>query len=178
MAKNDISNGFTLIELLVVLAVIIIITGVVVFNIGAERQNSALFRSAQNLSLNLRRAQNYSFSSKVFRNEGVPCGWGVHFNGINSTNYIIFADLAVNQNCSDRDFIRAANGSEDFETVNFETGITVNSLSGNLSDIVFTPPYSKVTFTPAQLLASIALINKNSLTRAININKTGFISSP
>ena len=44
MPKNKIpggysTTGFTLIEMLVVLAIIVIITGVVVFNIGAERQN-------------------------------------------------------------------------------------------------------------------------------------------
>ena len=172
------SKGFTLIELLVVLAIIIIITGVVIFNINSERQNSALFRSAQNLSLNLRRSQNYAFSSKTFRNGGVPCGWGVHFNGVNSLSYIIFADLATSQNCSDRDFIRATDGSEDFETVNFETGITISSLSGSLTDVVFTPPDPTVNFTPAQISVSITLINKNSLTRLITINKTGIISSP
>ncbi|KKT17211.1 MAG: hypothetical protein UV98_C0015G0011, partial [Parcubacteria group bacterium GW2011_GWB1_43_6] len=39
--------GFTIIELLIVIAIIGIITGIIVFNIGAERQNSALLRSAQ-----------------------------------------------------------------------------------------------------------------------------------
>ena len=172
------NNGFTLIELLVVLAIIIIITGIVIFNINTERQNSALFKSVQNLSLNLRRVQNYAFSSKTFGNTGVPCGWGVHFNGVNSVSYIIFADLAVNQNCSDRDFIRAANGSEDFEIINLESGIKVSVLSGGLTDIVLTPPEPKVNFTLDQSSASITLINKNSLTRLISINKTGFISSP
>lgn len=172
------NNGFTLIEIMVVLAIIVIIIGVVIFNISTEKQSSALFRSVQNLSLNLRKVQNYALTSKTFRNTGVPCGWGIHFNGVNSTNYIIFADLALNQNCSDRDFIRAANGSEDFETINLEAGVTVNALSGGLSDIVLTPPEPKVNFTPDQTSASITLINKNLLTRLININKTGFISSP
>ena len=172
------NKGFTLIEILVVLAIIVVITGVVIFNIGSERQNSALLRSAQKLSLDLRRAQSFALSSKVFKTSGVPCGWGAHFNGVGSDNYIIFADLAVNQNCSDRDFIRAASGSEDFETINLESGIIVDSLSGGLSDIVFTPPDPTVTFTPAQISASVTLINKNSATRAITINKTGFISSP
>ena len=171
------NKGFTLIEILVVLAIIVVITGVVIFNIGSERQNSALLRSAQKLSLDLRRAQSFALSSKVFKTSGVPCGWGAHFNGVGSDNYIIFADLAVNQNCSDRDFIRAASGSEDFETINLESGIIVDSLSGGLSDIVFTPPDPTVTFTPAQISASVTLINKNSATRAITINKTGFISS-
>lgn len=172
------NSGFTLIEMLVVLAIIVIITGIVIFNTSLERQNSALLRSAQKLSLDLRRAQSFALSSKVFKTSGVPCGWGAHFNGIGSDNYIIFADLAVNQNCSDRDFIRAANGSEDFETINLESGITVSGLSGGLSDIVFTPPDPIVTFTPAQTSVGITLINKNSATRVITINKTGFISSP
>ncbi|MEK7087480.1 MAG: prepilin-type N-terminal cleavage/methylation domain-containing protein, partial [Patescibacteria group bacterium] len=167
------SRGFTLIELLVVLAIIIIVTGVVSFNINSERQNSALFRSAQNLSLNLRQSQNYALSSKIFGSGGVPCGWGIHFNGVDSTSYIIFADLALSQDCSDRDFVRAASGSEDFETVNFESGIKISVLSNNLSDVVFTTPDPIVTFTPVQSLSSITLINKNFVTRVININKTG-----
>ncbi len=177
MNKDNI-KGFTIIELLVVLAIIIIITGIVIFNIGSERQNSALLRSAQKLSLDLRRAQSFAFSSKTYRTIGVPCGWGLHFNGVNSTSYIIFADLASFTNCSDRDFIRASNGSEDFETANLESGISINSLSGNLSDVVFTPPDPVVVFTPGQISVSIILINKDGATRTININKTGFISSP
>lgn len=171
-------KGFTLIEMLVVLAIIVIITGIVVFNIGTERQNSALLRSAQKLSQDLRRAQSFTLSSKVFKTSGVPCGWGAHFNGIGSSSYVIFADLAVNQNCSDRDFIRAANGSEDFETVNLESGITVSSLSGGLSDIIFTPPDLVTTFTPNQASVNIVLINQNSIIRAVTTNKNGFISSP
>lgn len=172
------SKGFTLIEILVVLATIIIITGIVIFNIGNERQNSALLRSAQKLSLDLRRAQSFALSSKTYKTSGVPCGWGIHFSGVGSTNYIIFADLASAVNCSDRDFIRAGNGSEDFETANLESGISINSLSGNLSDVVFTPPDPTVNFTPGQTSANIVLINKNGATRTINVNKTGFISSP
>lgn len=172
------NRGFTLIEMLVVLAIIILLTGIVVFNVSTERQNSALLRSAQNLSLNLRRAQTYALTVKQFKTYGVPCGWGVHFNGADSTSYVIFADLALAADCSDRDFVRAVNGSEDFETVNLETGVTVSSLSNNLSDVVFSPPEPSVTFTPNQTVAIVTLINKNSSTRAININKTGFISSP
>ena len=171
-------GGFTLIEILVVLTIIIIITGIVIFNVGTERQNSVLLRSAQKLSLDLRRVQSFALSSKTYNTSGVPGGWGVHFSGAGSTSYIIFADLASSASCSDRDFVRAGNGSEDFETANLESGISINSLSGNLSDIVFTPPDPVVNFTPGQTSASIVLINKDGATRAININKTGFISSP
>ena len=172
------SNGFTIIELMVVTAIIVIISAIVIFNVGSQRQNSALLRSAQKLSLDLRRAQSFALSSKNYKTTGVPCGWGLHFNGIGSTNYVIFADLASLTNCSDRDFIRANNSSEDFETTNLESGISINSLSGNLSDVVFTPPDPIVNFTPGQTSAIIILINNDGATRTININKTGFISSP
>lgn len=173
-------TGFTLIEILVVLAIVIIITGIVISNIGLQRQNLALLHSAQKLSLDFRRAQNYAISSKIFRTSGVPCGWGMHFSGISSTStsYIIFADLAPSVDCSDRDFLRASNGSEDFETINLEPGIKINSTSGGLTDVVFTPPEPTVKFTSDQIEASITLINRNSATSIVTINKNGFISSP
>ena len=171
-------GGFTLIELLVVVSIIVVISAIVIFNVGSERQNSALFRSSQKLSLDLRRVQSFALSAKAYKTSGVPCGWGVHFNGLGSTDYIIFADMAAAIDCSNRDFIRAAGGSEDFETINFDAGINISSLSNNLSDVVFTPPDPTVNLTPDQTSASIILINKNGATRLISINKTGFISSP
>ena len=175
------NKGFTLIEITVVLSIIIIITGIVIFNVSLERQNSALLHSAQKLSLDLRRAQTYTLSSQTFKTQGVPCGWGIHFNGVGSASYVIFADLApATQDCLilNRDYVRATDGSEDFENINLDDGITTNSLSNGLSDIVFTPPQPTVTFTPDQETATITLINKNFATRAISINKFGFISSP
>jgi len=179
MNKNrNIDCGFTLVEILVVLAIIVMITAVVIFNIARQRQDSALLRSAQTLSLNLRQAESFALSSKVFKTQGVPCGWGIHFSGINSTSYIIFADLALNQNCSDRDFIRNPNGSEDFATVNFDTDISISGLSSGLSDIVFSPPAPKVNFRPDQTTAGITLVNKNLFVKTVTVNKVGLISSP
>jgi len=167
--SRNIESGFTLIEMLAVLAIITVITGIVIFNVGTERQNSALLRSAQNLSLNLRRAQAYALSSKKFMTDiDVPWGWGVHFFGAGSTNYVIFADRDNNKIRTD--------SSEDLETVNFENGISLGS--SNINDVVFAPPEPTTVFTPNQTVASVVLINKNSVTRVITINKTGFISSP
>ena len=178
------SEGFTVVEIIVVLAIIGVITSIIIFNIGSERKNSALLRSAQNLSLNLRQVENYALSSKVFKTEGVPCGWGIHFSGTGSTSYIIFADLVVSAaSCSNQDFVRNPDGSEDFEAVNLESGITISGLSNGLSDVIFIPPdpIVKFRFTPddqSQTSASITLTNKDGAPRVININKTGFISSP
>ncbi len=165
---RNINGGFTLVEMIVVLAIIVVITGIVIFNVGTEQQNSALLRSSQKLSLDLRRAQNYALSSKGFKNDvAVPWGWGVHFFGAGSDSYVIFADRNNNQIY---DF------NEDLETVNFEKGVSL--YFSNINDAVFIPPEPTTVFTPNQTVASITLINKNSATRVITINKTGFISSP
>ena len=167
--------GFTIIELLVSLSIIVFLGAIVLFNIGQQRQRAALLHSGQRLTLDLRRTQNFALSAREFQITGVPCGWGIHFNGPNSANYIIFADLAASPDCSDRDFIRAANGSEDYETVNFDAGISINSLSNSLSDIVFTPPDPLVRFTPDQTTAAVVLINRNSATMTATVNKAGLI---
>ena len=172
------NKGFTVVEILAVLSIIGIITGIVIFDVGSQQRNLALLRSAQNLSLNLRRVENFTLSSKTFKTSGVPCGWGIHFNGTDSTSYIIFADKAINMDCSDRDFIRAADGSEDLESINIDPQIAFSSLSGGLSDVIFSPPEPSVVFVPNQTIVTIVLINKSGATKTININKTGFISSP
>lgn len=172
------NKGFTVVEMLVVLSIIGTITGIVIFNVGSQQRNSALLRSAQNLSLNLRRVENFALSSKIFKTSGVPCGWGIHFNGVGSTSYIIFADKAMNVNCSDRDFTRAADGSEDFENIKLDPQITISSLGDGLSDVIFSPPEPSVVFVPNQTTVGIILSNRDFATREVRINKTGFISSP
>lgn len=172
------NRGFTVVEMLVVLSIIGVITGIVVFNVGSQQRNSALLRSAQNLSLNLRRIENFALSSKVFKTSGVPCGWGVHFNGAGSTSYVIFADKAVSVDCFDRDFIRAVDGSEDFENINLDPQIAISNLGGGVSDVVFSPPEPSVVFVPDQAAVDIVLSNRDFATREIRVNKTGFISSP
>lgn len=172
------NRGFTLIEMLAVSAIITVITSIVIFNIGLERQNLALSHSAQKLSLDFRRAQNYAISSRVFKDLGIPCGWGIHFNGIGSASYTIFADLALATDCSDRDFVRASDGSEDFEIISLRPGIMVNAVSNGLTDIVFTPPEPTVKFIPNQVEAGVTLINNKLTTNTVLVNKNGFISSP
>ena len=181
------NKGFTVVEIVVVLGIMAVITGIVLFNVGSEKQNAALFRSAQNLSLNLRKAENNALSSKVFKDSKVPCGWGVHFNGVDSTSYAIFADTTIAQNCFGRNY--KMDSGEELETVNLEAGVKIKSINNNIldiniSDVVFTPPAPLVRFTSfyggqdGSNTINIILVNKNSSTRTIAINKTGFISSP
>ncbi|MDO8743196.1 MAG: type II secretion system protein [Candidatus Azambacteria bacterium] len=177
------NKGFTVVEIVVVLGIMVIITGIALFNAGSEKQDSALFRSAQNLSLNLRKVENNALSSRVFKDR-VPCGWGVHFNWPDLTSYTIFADTAIND-CDgvDRDYKRDAGGSEDLVIVNFEAGIKIDGITNNVADIVFIPPAPSVVFTSSSGqeaidAVQIILSNKKFSTREITINAAGFISSP
>lgn len=174
------NSGFTILEVLVVLGIVSLFTGMTIFSVVSERQSSSLFRSAQNLSLNLRRAQSYALSSKNFKNSGVPCGWGVHFNGQNSLSYIIFADsVPVGSDCQNQDNKRNGDGSEDLETVKFESGIKISSLTDDLSDVVFSPPTPTVVFySSGRPEINIVLVNRDAATRTVTVNTTGFISSP
>lgn len=161
--------GFTLIELIVVLAIVVIMASIIMIDYGANRLKLALLRSAQKLSLDLHRVETYSLTSKEFQASGVPDGWGVHFYGANSTSYTIFADKNPGN-----DNIRDPNGTEDLETLNFETGVKVSSA---VTDVVFIPPDPDVVINnnPALTSVSITLTN-GSLTRTITINKFGAIT--
>lgn len=161
--------GFTLVEMIVTLSIAAIVTALVIGNLGTVRFRLALTRSAQRLSLDLHRAESDSLTSREFKTSGVPAGWGMHFYGAGSTSYTIFADLG-----NPGDNIRAADGSEDLESFNFEPGVTMTS--SNITDIVFIPPDPTIIFTPAVISASIVLSTiDGSLTRTVTINKFGAI---
>ncbi len=162
--------GFTLIEMAVALAVGVIITAVVIGNLGAIRFRLALTRSAQKLSLDLHRVGSDSLTSREFKAAGVPNGWGMHFYGAGSTRYTVFADV-------DGDEIRASNESEDLESFNFEPGVTITS--SNITDVVFVPPDPTIIFTAVPPVTSASIILSTvdgSLTRTITINKFGAIT--
>jgi len=160
--------GFTLIEMIVALAIVVIIMSVIVIDYSTSRFKLALSRSAQKLSLDLHRVETDSLTTREFKSSGVPYGWGIHFYGVDSTNYTIFADLDNNK-------ARAGGGAEDLATFNFESGVKV--LSANITDVVFIPPDPDVIFTPSGPTASIVLTTIKGGTRTITINKFGAITT-
>ena len=163
------SAGFTLIEMIVAFGIALIITSIIIGNLGAVKFRLALTRSAQRMSLDLHRAESDSLTSKEFKTFGVPKSWGVHFYGAGSTKYTIFADL-------DGDNTRAIDSVEDLETFNFEAGVSLTS--STISDVIFIPPDPTVVFNPSVSLASIVLSTiDGSLSRTVTINKFGAITT-
>lgn len=150
-------HGFSGTEFLVVLSLIAIVASFLIYSGARVRREQALLRSAERVAGDVRRAQSYALASREFRSGEVPCGYGMSvFEG--SRTYRLFADRDLeNINCSGRDFVRAADGSEDVETVFLDPGIEIAAVSA--STIVFTPPEPIATITPAASTFSVTLRN-------------------
>ncbi len=90
----SLSKGFTLIELIVVSAIILIITGFIMFQ-QAKFNSATLMRSlTYSVALSIRQAQVYGTSVKEFSGTFAP-GYGVYFptSGASANTYWLFADI-------------------------------------------------------------------------------------
>lgn len=88
------SKGFTLIELIVVSAIILLITGFIMFQ-QAKFNSATLMRSlTYSVALSVRQAQVYGTSVREFSGTFAP-GYGVYFpsSGTSANTYYLFADI-------------------------------------------------------------------------------------
>src|SRR3989344_5355785 len=88
------SRGFTLVELIVVSAIILLITGFVMFQ-QAKFNSATLMRSlTYSVALSMRQAQVYGTSVREFSGAFAP-GYGVYIpaSGGSANTYYLFADI-------------------------------------------------------------------------------------
>lgn len=90
-------NGFTMVEIVVMLAIITAISGAVLVNFSGLNEGGALNRSARELALNIRRAQNSSLAVTEIAAGDPPVktispAVGVELTR-NQSAYFLFADL-------------------------------------------------------------------------------------
>lgn len=169
--KNK-NSGFTLIEMAVVLGIFLLISGLIIFNYSDFHSNVSLENLAQDVALNIRRAQSYATGSKGAGSE-FP-GYGIHFNTDSNfvtqhsggpKSFIFFADLAsspvpsgypiydesnVRKECGYDNLI---GGNECIEDITINSTDIINEICLNGSscvpgtlDIVFTRPDPDPTF--------------------------------
>jgi len=87
-------QGFTLVELIVVSAIILLITGFVMFQ-QAKFNSATLMRSlTYSVALSMRQAQVYGTSVREFSGAFAP-GYGVYIpaSGVSANTYYLFADI-------------------------------------------------------------------------------------
>lgn len=114
-------HGYTSIELVVVASIMIGISGIVLVGFGRLNGTVALNRSARELGVSLRRAQNMSLAVSgvpALANE-VPPAVGVQLTR-GATSYILFGDRVSSQDN------RYTSVSERISTTPFERGVSVH----------------------------------------------------
>lgn len=161
-------KSFTLVELLVATGIILLLAVLILPNYRLGEAQFALQRSSSKLAQDLRRAQEMSMSAKEFA--GAPAtfkgAYGIKFQ-IDSSNYILFADLNNNQ---------FYDSGEEVEIPELEKRVRISNLSpASPLDITFTPPVPTVNINPSAVSAIITLIN-DSQTKNIKVNKAGLIN--
>ncbi len=100
-------RGMTLVELLVVLAIFLIVAGLTIFDYGRFRSTVSLQNLADDISLSIRRAQNYAIGVRSSQSTVFSSGYGIHFSTANPNSsdaragsnktFIIFGDLNANK---------------------------------------------------------------------------------
>lgn len=154
------SAGFSLIEMLVVLAVIMTISGAVVTSSFSGQKRYDLARAYQQMSADLRRAQNLALAGKM--QEGVsPAGYGIHTG---DSGYTLFYNL---------DSSREHQGaSVDLEAISLPTGVILTPVGAS---IYFAPP-DPTTYINGVSAGSLTFTLTNaSYSKTITVYVSGMI---
>lgn len=164
------SNGATFAELLVVMAIIAIFSSIVLLNWRSGEKQYALQRSATKLSQDIRRAEEFSISTKDFMGQVPSGGYGVYFNVSEPSHYILFADI-------NGDAIYNAGSDGIVEDITIEVSVQIYQLSSPSLTITFVPPDPMVKITPVASTAQVILSLKSDQTKikTVTINKLGLV---
>jgi len=164
------NKGFTVIEILVIVAVLSLLTTILLLNIRTGQNQIILFREQTKIIGILSRAKYLAIST--FGREGVPCGYGVHFNKTSGV-FLIFKDLAVDCGASDKKYSGA---SEIYESYQLDPAVMFDGPTS--LDVLFIPPEPLVVITPTQDPATIVVKPIGAENQVfIKINSAGQIST-
>jgi Tfp pilus assembly protein FimT len=141
------NGGYTATELVVVFAIIAFISGMVLISFTGLNENGALNRSAQELALGIRDAQNGALGVRRIASV-TPVAVGVQLNA-DSSIYFLFADDG------DRVYSNPPDSKIGLNKV-FPRGITINSLTGFPSGVATTYSAVHITFVAPE---SVALLS-------------------
>ncbi len=203
-SKDSVSfvTGFTMVEIFVIMIMLITISSILLANFPVFSQRVNLQRSAQNLAISLRKAQNMAFAVRQVSTTPprIPPAFGMHLKkSDDNKSYIIFADFEPRNN-NNNIYDAAANNTcpssaQDkdcvVEKISLQGGITIadmtfssdglNSDSVNELDIAFSVPEARTSLrkegrnNPEGVSAEIILQSTNGSQRKVVISATGQI---
>lgn len=173
--------GITLIEILVVLFILTVVSAIVFIDFRASQRRFALQNAAQQLALDVRKAQAFSLQAKEVGGS-TPARFGIHIDG-DSTSYILFGDI------NDNGLYDASGELVDKPSlppsINFPPVVaTLRNSVGNLCgspskiDITFKPPDPIVTIIGSSqcFKACIYLSGQGVGQKFVGITETGLVN--
>jgi len=177
-------NGFTIIELIIVMVIIGVVIAITLPSYNKVRNNKNLLLGKEQVSSDIRMAQNYSFNTLKFGVAFPEGGYGINFVdavGGDHKKYIIFADVS-----SDQIYNAATEKLQEIElprsveilSLEVEDSFAVSSFPNSV-DLVFKPPYGKVFIKSGGNLyvkLEIKIKNDGGETRIIEVEDSGLIN--
>lgn len=172
------SRGFTLVELLVTIGITIVLIALVVPSWKAGSGTLALDRAAVKLSQDIKRALEFSLSTRSHTcATGSISGYGIFLNDANEKEYLIFAD------CNGNYMYDYGQGiDDDIEIIPLGIESQILTVSEGYISIMFVPPDPTVfirdflgrDFTSANVVLSLR--NDVSTNKTLTINAKGVVS--
>ena len=169
-------RGFTLIELLVSISIIGVLSSLVMVNTGFGSRQKNLQRAAQQLALDIRRAQNLSLAPS----DSPICYYGLKINS--ASDYFLYKNAA--SSCAGG-YVYSGNPSDkvDANNVSFQGGVTVSNYSASM-DMAFSPPEpitylegtqnnQNVQGVPGNTVMTITLRSSDGTTKNVITNRFG-----
>lgn len=156
----DSRKGFTLIEVLVMTGIIVVLSGAVLFGGLAGQKRHEVTRAVQQVTADLRRAQNLAISGKT--QGGVsPAGYGLY---VNAGNYALF----YNQNTN-----KQHNGaSVVLETIALPSGVNLGPTG---TSIYFVPPDPTTYINGSASGSLVFTVSGAAVSKTITIYASGRI---
>jgi len=159
MIRESSLTGFTIIEVAVMLAIITAISAIVLVSFTGLHEGAAINRSAREMALGIRRAQNMSFAiAQVDTQAGpvIPPAIGVRV-AVGSPIYFLFADIVQDNKYSDTVQNNRVDAKVNNGEATFEGGVTVGSLTAydalmvphsvSVAHVMFLAPEATVLLT-------------------------------
>jgi len=185
--KNE--AGFTLAELLIVITIVLFLFPMVITNYNRGEKQFSLYRSAHNLSQDLRDTQEMAMTGQLtpvgFGQSFPAGGYGLYFKA-NEDSYILFADCdgdneydseGIAATCADATSVSGESYPEKIQEFSMESGIFISNIVPlSPLTITFLPPTPIITINPQpfdnQAVISLKL---NGKTKTVSINTVGLI---
>ena len=172
-AKNVKQGGYTLLEVMLILVIIGLLSGVVLANYKLGAKRSDLQLATRLLASNLRRAEQLALSTKQENGGVIPCGYGVHFDTLNSSYFLYASKDGAETGCTSDNKIY--DSGEQFESV-INLPIDITFFSPMPADIFFEPPHPTVYFDGEfDVSENVKLTTDGIKITTVEVNRFGLV---